>query len=55
MPAAIKVNLRRSFSRVALSLRPFALIRPSGDAKSEIRISFDATLRDVGGGEGEGG
>lgn len=43
MPAAIKVNLRRSFSRMALSSRPFTLIRPTGDAESEIRISFDAT------------
>lgn len=44
MSAAIKVNLRRSFSHVALSSRPFALIRPSGDVESEIRISFDATF-----------
>lgn len=43
MPAAIKVNLRRSFSRMALSSRPFTLIRPSGDAESKISISFDAT------------
>jgi len=43
MPAAIKVNLRRSFSRMALSSRPFTLVRPSDDVESEIRISFDAT------------
>lgn len=28
---------------MALSSRPFTLVRPSGDAESEIRISFDAT------------
>lgn len=54
MPAAIKVNLRRSFSRMALSfaMRPFTLIRPSGEkrkAKSVFLSTLPPTSRRGGG------